>query len=149
MYLEEFFEQHKSDLQSDFWGNVSVEEAVIRTRKEAITLEKRLIDIAELGKRDRYESLSNIFKPLVNNPLTTEQFERTKAKGNLKPSWLRIYAIRADLNLFVVSGGAIKLTPTMNEREHLLLEIQKLNATRTYLFDEENYDSSSFFELII
>ncbi|MGB5926872.1 MAG: hypothetical protein WBH03_01795, partial [Cyclobacteriaceae bacterium] len=58
-------------------------------------------------------------------------------KGTLFPSWLRIYAVRLDINLFVVSGGGIKLTPTMNEREHLLKELRKLEVAVQYLREDE------------
>lgn len=67
-----------------------------------------------------------------------------KAKGLNKPSWLRIYAIRLDANLFVVSGGAIKLTETMNERAHLIQELRKLELTKAYLLDEEQADLEIF-----
>ena len=63
-----------------------------------------------------------------------------------RPSWLRIYAIRIEVNLFVVCGGAIKLTPTMNTRDHLILELYKLECTRNYLQDEDD-DNLEFFEL--
>jgi len=48
-------------------------------------------------------------------------------------SWLRLYAIRIDANVFVISGGAIKLTPNMNERDHLLKELSKLEITKSFL----------------
>lgn len=64
----------------------------------------------------------------------------------IRPSWLRIYAIRVDVNLFVISGGAIKLTPTMNETDHLILELDKLEITKQYLLDDEN-DQIDFVEL--
>ncbi len=135
-YLESFFETHKDDLESDFWGDISIEEAILRTRKEAIELERKLIDLAELGKSNRYETLSTLFKPLHDMTTSIDEFEENKAKGG----WLRIYAIRIDTNLFVISGGAIKLTRTMNEREHLLIELDKLELTKKFLQDDENAD---------
>ncbi len=30
-YLEGFFEIHKADMTNGFWGNISVEDAIIRT----------------------------------------------------------------------------------------------------------------------
>lgn len=141
-YLKNFFEAHKMDLQRDFWRNISVKEAVLRTRQEASRLERKLIEIAENGKTDRFDTLSSLFKPLYDNTIRIEDFEKNKAKSN----WLRIYAIRLDANLFVVSGGAIKLTPTMNDRAHLQLELQKLNITQKYLQEDEN-DILELFEL--
>lgn len=143
-YLEMFFEENKADLQSDFWGNISIEEAILRTRQEALELEKELIEIAELGKSDRYNTLSSLFKPLHDSTTRIDDFEENKVKGENKPSWLRIYAIRIDSNLFVISGGAIKLTRTMNERTHLVGELDKLQITKDFLTDEENSDLPIF-----
>ncbi len=141
-YLSLFFEEHKADLQSRFWGQITINEAIIKTRKEANLLEKKLIQIAQNGKTDRLDSLSTLFKPLHDRATKIEEFEKSKAKG-IKNSWLRIYAIRIDINLFVVSGGAIKLTETMNERAHLLTELQKLEITRKYL-QEYGGDENDF-----
>ncbi|MEN0005000.1 MAG: hypothetical protein AAF798_12675 [Bacteroidota bacterium] len=148
IFLEEFFEEHQSDLNSGFWGSITIEEAILKTRKEAIQLERKLLQIAESGKTDRYETLSTLFKPLRNNPIKIERFEKNKAKGNTAKSWIRIYAIRIDTNFFVITGGSIKLTPTMNERTHLLNELDKLENVRKFLLNEDNYDDSYFFELI-
>ena len=45
-YLELFFELHIEDLQSGFWGTISVEEAISKTIREAKALEKKLVQIA-------------------------------------------------------------------------------------------------------
>ncbi len=147
-YLESFFESHKIDLQSGFYNDISVEEAVIRTRNEALRLEKQLIRFAQTGKIDRYSTLSSLFKPLYDGVTRIEEYEKNKVYGDNNRSWLRIYAIRIDSNLFVISGGAIKLTPNMNEREHLKIELEKLEITKRYLQDEENSDLP-YFELFI
>lgn len=147
-YLEEFFESHKSDLESGFWGDITVEEAILKTREEAIRFEEELLELAETGKTNRFETLSTLFKPIHDTTTSIKEFEENKAKGDNKPSWLRIYAIRIDINLFVISGGAIKLTKTMNETEYLLLELQKLELTKKYLLDEDNADLE-FFQLFL
>ncbi len=145
-YLESFFEEHKTDLEREFWRNISVNEAVFWTKQEAQNLERKLIQIAENGKTDRYDTLSSLFKPLYDRTIRIEEFEKSKVKGLRNPNWLRIYAIRLDANLFVISGGAIKLTATMNERPHLLLELEKLNITQKYLRNDED-DVLDLFEL--
>lgn len=138
IYLREFFEKHLEDLKSDFWKNITIEEAISRTRKDASLLEKKLLEIAETGKTERLENLSTIFEPLSKGVI--EDYEKDKAKGLRRNSWIRIYAIRIEANVFVVCGGAIKLTRNMNEREHLLKELDKLEFTRNYLMDDESDD---------
>jgi hypothetical protein len=63
-------------------------------------------------------------------------------------SWLRIYAIRFEKNVFVITGGAIKLTPTMQERAHTQQELTKLNLCRQFLMENGVFDSDSFISMI-
>lgn len=148
-YLESFFTEHIDDLNSGFWGEISVEEAMIRTRSEANRLEDKIVEIAEMGKNDQYSTLSSLFQPLHDSTTAIESLEPNKVKGDLKKSWLRIYAIRIESNLFLITGGAIKLTRTMNERDYLLCELNKLDLVREYLNNEDNYDDHPIFELFI
>ncbi len=148
-YLESFFSTHIDDLQSGFWGNISIEDAIFQTMSEANSLEKELIKIAKMGKKDQYSTLSSLFRPLFDNTTAINPLERNKVKGYSKRSWLRMYAIRIDSNLFVITGGGIKLTPTMNERAHLKLELKKLDIVKDYLREEDNYDDHPIFELFI
>ena len=147
-YLEEFFQNNQSDLSDVFWGDFSLENAILKTRKDAQQLENKLIQIAHNGKTDRNETLSTFFRPLHKNTQSLENFEHSKAYGIKaygKPSWLRIYAIRLDINLFLVSGGAIKLTKKM-ERPHLKLELEKLNIAAEYC--KQHFDLTlGYFEI--
>ena len=43
-----------------------------------------------------------------------------------------------------MTGGAIKLTATMAEREHTLLELAKMEKVRNFLLDEGIVDKESF-----
>ena len=70
---------------------------------------------------------------------------QSKPYGQTYHSWLRLYAIRISKNLYVVSGGAIKLTKAMNGIPHLEDELKKLLTTQEYLkeiglFDEDDYE---------
>lgn len=46
--------------------------------------------------------------------------------------------------LFHLTGGAIKLTATMQEREHTQKELDKLNACRDFLKQNGVFDQDSF-----
>lgn len=47
----------------------------------------------------------------------------------------------------VITGGAIKLTRTMQEREHTLRELDKLNRCKAYLKANGVFDQDSFIDL--
>ena len=59
-------------------------------------------------------------------------------------SWLRIYAIKLEPGIYVVTGGAIKLTRTMQEREHTLVELARMEKVRRFLIENEISDKDSF-----
>lgn len=134
-YLHRFFSKNINDLRRPIWKGISVEAAIEFTRNEAKKLEKKLLDLANSGKEGG-KNLSSHFSPLSDKFIG--ELEKDKAKGLSKNSWLRIYAIRVDENLFVISGGAIKLTEKMNNVPHLDLELAKLELTKNYLQDDED-----------
>ncbi|MGG7663840.1 hypothetical protein [Dyadobacter sp. BHUBP1] len=144
-YLECFFEEHYGDLLR-FWEYMSVEEAVKITKAEAHRLNRTLLAAARAGVRGDSVNLSGIFRPLHPEAWRLGNFEKSKARGFRKHSWLRIYAIRLGMNRFVVSGGAIKLTRTMNEREHLNEELKKLEEVCGFLKGDQK-DEFGLFEL--
>lgn len=143
--LRTFFEAHEADLEDPFWEGLAVEEAILKTKKEAQELKKKLLAFAEADRQGKSLHLSELF-----SPLTYERFEKpparekTKIKG--RKTWLRMYAVRVDTNVFVICGGAIKLRPTINDRDYLQVELDKLNYTKNYLSESEN-DLFALYEL--
>lgn len=148
-YLEQFFEDNKADLQSGFYGNISVEEAVSRTIEEAEALEDYIRDVAKTGCSDPDKNRLDLTFHKLNENDYSIQLLKSKAYGLRKHSWLRIYALRIAENLYIVCGGGIKLTKTMNEREHLLKELVKIEAIKQYLkeLDLLNEDDYDFIEI--
>lgn len=143
-YLYDFFSENEKDLGEDFWSQITIEEAVERTRAEAKRLEEKLLEVARKGKENSDITLSSIFKPLSDKEIGQE-YEKDKLRGDHKKSWLRIYAIRIDVNVFLITGGAIKLTKTMNCRPHLIKELEKLEICKKYL-QEDDEDELDIYE---
>lgn len=143
--LRTFFDTHEADLNEAYWEGITIDEAIEKTRSEAKELERILIEYAEEGKTIRLKNLSMLFKPLSDGKIEKD-FEKDKVKVDGKKTWIRLYAIRIDANLFVVCGGAIKLRKTLNDRNYLLKEIDKLDITQKYLTDEDS-DALELFEL--
>ena len=68
------------------------------------------------------ERLQDLFEPLHKRE--NEDYSLLKSKA--KNSWLRLYAIRIEENLYVITGGSIKLTKSMQDRTHTNLELKKI-----------------------
>lgn len=143
-YLESFFEENKSDLNQEFWHYLTVEEAVLRTIEESKDFEDYILKaINEGGKNEECNLNSLVFKPL-NKYETQIEYQKSKSYGTERKSWLRIYAIRVCANVFVVTGSAIKLTATMNDREHTFNELKKMENVVKYLKQNNIIDEDDF-----
>ena len=72
---------------------------------------------------------------------------KEKAKGTRKTghaSWLRIYALKFEPDAYLITGGAIKLTHTMEEREHTRHELIRLEQVRNFLLEQGAVDLDGF-----
>lgn len=144
-YLFEFFTLHHNDLNDGYYGkNISIQQAIIFTQNEAEYLFYQLEQLAISGTTINGDNLSLAFKPLHNHEYSQKDLQEVKAKTPIKKRWLRIYAIKIGPNTFIVTGGAIKLVGTMDERIHLLKEKQKLDDIKNYLKEEGILDQDDF-----
>ena len=149
-YLDAFFTTHQHDLQKEFYNYISIEDAIFDTIDEAEQLEIELLKLAELGKCEQTKTLQTIFKPLDNREksvINIPSLQACKAKGDWSKSWLRIYAIRINSNMFIVTGGAIKLTEKM-DRPHLENELEKLDKVKAFLTEQDIIDENDLIEYI-
>ena len=48
--------------------------------------------------------------------------------------------------VYIITGGAIKLTATMQEREHTRKELVKMDKVRRYLLEENIIDDDGFID---
>lgn len=143
-YLLDFFMEHFDDLKGYFHIE-RLDEAVSDTFEDAEDLQELVLDFPYT------EHLDSLFKPLDITDAQSNELSREKARNwdrKRHASWLRIYAIRLGPDVYVVTGGAIKLTRTMQEREHTALELQKLNRCKAFLKSNGVFDQDSFVELI-
>ena len=137
-FLETFFEENINDLNSGYYSRISVPEAIQQTRISAVRIRKQFDEF--INSKSNHENLQSIFRPLSNSESTFKQLSKEKNKSG----WLRIYAIRVSKNTYVISGGAIKLTATMNEIPHLLQELKKLDLTKQFLVEQGLTDEYDF-----
>lgn len=143
-YLFDFFEKNENDLNSKFY-DYSILEAVRITKREAEDFRDLILETKENGQIIDKGTLYSLFEALSESEYRLNNFKKHKAYGLENKTWLRIYAIEVQ-DCFVITGGAIKLTRTMNEREHTLLELQKLEKVKAELKDLGIYDQEGLIQ---
>ncbi len=139
-WLRAFFKEHISDLAS-YFKITDVNEAIYDTLDDAERLQCLIMDIspdADLDKIFRHLEPSRISEMLLGKEKARLDIRRKHA------SWLRIYAIKLSQGIYIITGGAIKLTATMQERQHTLEELSKMERVRNFLISENIADDESF-----
>lgn len=138
MFLFQFFTDNETDLKGEF----TVEEAVDKTRIEVKKFRKRMLELA----CSKPHKLNLFFTNLDNLEYRQAILPRQKAKQK----WLRLYALKIEYDentFYVITGGMIKLTERMEDRNHGKHERTKLNGCKDFLKDNGVYDADSFFEI--
>ena len=141
-WLRGFFYENKGDLES-YFKVTDVNKAIFDTIEDSDRLQCLILDLSPDADLER------LFRPLDNRQTFAMMLDKEKArlkKEGSHPSWLRLYAIRLDEGAFIVTGGAIKLTATMAEREHTLQELFKMERVRNFLLEEGIIDKDSFID---
>lgn len=140
MWLREFFKANWQDL-STYFKITNLNQAIYDTIEDSDKLECLIMDISPNA------NLDELFRPLENGRMSETMLSKEKARIKDRPrhaSWLRIYAIKLEPGVYIVTGGAIKLTATMQEREHTLNELQKMEQVRQFLMVNHVIDESAF-----
>lgn len=141
-WLRAFFKANIADLES-YFKITNINEAITRTIDDSSQLEGIILDISPEANLDL------IFRPLSNSQIGEILLGKEKARlKNLigRSSWLRIYAIKLAKGVYIITGGAIKLTATMQEREHTAKELANIERVRNFLLSEKIIDDESFIE---
>lgn len=142
-WLADFFTQNIDDLVS-YFKITSVEDAIYQTMEDRDELACIIMDISpEANLVSPEANLDHFFRPLDNNRISEMLLRKEKGRPN-RMSWLRLYAIKLSMGIYIITGGAIKLTKTMQEREHTLQELEKMEKVRNFLIKEHVFDENSF-----
>jgi len=140
VWLRTFFKNNMDDLAS-YFRITDVNEAIYDTIEDSDKLQCLILDISPDADLDK------LFRPLENSRFADMLLGKEKARlrnASRHASWLRIYAIKLEPGIYVITGGAIKLTRTMQEREHTLKELAKMEKVRRFLLDNNIIDKDSF-----
>jgi hypothetical protein len=135
-YVYQFLTENKQDVNTG-----TIEDLTEQIHEDANTIEEILFKLSAT----KGEKLDSFFKPLHNSEYQFKLLSLQKGRKN----YLRIYALKIDENCFVITGGAIKLTHLMEERESTLKELQKLEKAKQFLKSNDVFDLDSFYEFLI
>lgn len=143
IWLRDFFFKNEKDL-NEYFKITDIDKAIYETINEADCLQCLILDLAIDANLDR------LFRPLEPSRTSDSLLGKEKAKGRgiQHGSWLRIYAIKAGEKTYIITGGAIKLTATMQEREHTLKQLQKMESVRNYLLSAGIVDGEGFIDFL-
>jgi len=142
-YLEDYFDKYEKELKS-FYPNMTVEKAVRKTLMEVMDFDAKVYEAANKKKLGKF-----IFRALHKTDKQRTYID-SKAYGPDNKSWLRLYAIRLAEDIYVVTGGGIKLTEAMTTNE-LKDELKNLKKAKKALLKmgllEAEKGSTGFLEL--
>ena len=136
----DFFLANMADLES-YFKITDINQAIYDTIDDNQRMQCLILDISPEADLDK------LFRPLENSRTSEMLLGKEKAKIKERPqhaSWLRIYAIKLEPGCYIITGGAIKLTRTMQEREHTLNELKKMEQVRNYLIRNQAIDADGF-----
>lgn len=138
-YLQNYFIENEKFIINNPKLNISSETQFIDTVIDNAQDTDEILE--ELSKN---QNLEEFFIELSNTQPLYEILSKRKGRKNI----LRIYAIKIDENCFVITGGAIKITDTMQQHKTTTNELKKLKKCKAFLLEHDVIDSESFYELL-
>ena len=142
-FVTEFLEVNKEHLKSDIWQRTpEVEDAARQVLDEAENLEtlfKELNDNTSEGIKPDFDSH---FLYLDGKYKYELKWPPMKSYGTIRPSLLRLYAIKMEENVYLITGGGIKLSDTIQNSPGLKdYVIQDIDRVRCFLKENGIMDS--------
>ena len=130
-----FFKQNEAYLNRDFWRNIpNIESATRQVIKEAQNLELLLDELYHNTLKNLTPDLDIHFKLLNGEFKNTYEYIPVKSYGTDRPSLLRLYAIKLKDNMYVITGGGIKLGDTIQNSPKLKgTALQEIRRVRDHL----------------
>lgn len=144
LYLNDFYDQNIHFFQAPYWRHLSKTDFVCSVKYCSYAIFQQL-------RRALYDdSLEELFKPLSEDDEKKADYERIKVKskfGNIAGRFaFRIYAIKIEDGVYVITGGTIKIVKEMHEAPNTHIELKKINKVYSVLGGID--DKESFVEFI-
>ncbi|SRR5690554_4114721 len=125
-YVFNFYEKNKKTIED---GPITPYGYSFEDFSEEIMFDLEQLEEFIKSVKDGDVELDDCFAPLSKD----EEEIKVLSLRKRRCKWLRIYAIRVYENLYVVTGGAIKITKTMQKHRDTKNELAQLNYSRDWL----------------
>ena len=130
-----FMLENEKELQRETWERTNT--PMLATRKvmeEAEELEDIIYELCENSEEGSTPDLDSLFNFLDGKYKNIYTLTPTKSYGPDRPSMLRLYAIKIEKNVYLITGGGIKLADTIQNspglKDHV---IQNIDLVRNWL----------------
>lgn len=147
-YLIDFFEQNEDFLKKPIWCKVPVPEAATQqVVKEAAEMEDWLEQLADNCKKNRGDDYDSLFQ-FLNKKRYEKVIDRLpmKSYGYMRPSMIRMYAIKLKSNCYVITGGGIKLNDAIQDSPALDHVLHEIDSVRKFMIENGIIDQNDLIE---
>lgn len=130
-FVSKFMEDHQEYLGASIWQKIHTpEDATRQVLDEAEDLIKLFDELYENTQSGINPDFDTHFYHLEGKYVYSIEWQPMKSYGTNRPSMLRIYAIKMGKNIYLITGGGIKLSRTIQEspdlQDHVLQNIDKV-----------------------
>ena len=138
-YLVSFFTENKDYVNTEFWINAGIdpndpEKSAERVIDEADSLESYIGQLAANCSEGLKPDFDEYFHFLGGKYKCLWSLEPMKSYGTSSPSLLRLYAIKIDVNCYLIVYGGIKLGDTIQNSPVLKDKVfSKIDAVLHFL----------------
>jgi len=138
LHVRKFCGRHKHRIQNHpyFMDVNDVNDAAQQIEQEVKWFEQQLLlPESDSAYQPAYtRQLTRLFEPLANAPIDPAD-RRFKAKASIstRNKFLRLYALQIEDGLFLITGGGMKFTRTMQQDPLLQQELEKLSQVANLL----------------
>lgn len=132
--MMEFFTANENYLKTGFWNMCNTpEKATQRVLNDASRWRKNIKKLNENSENGKIPDLDQYFKEFGGKYLYISYATVAKGYGMESPSFLRIYAIRMGSNVYLITGGGIKLNNAIQNSPELDKELKKIDHVIQFL----------------
>lgn len=132
----EFFKTNECYLKNDFWGKYGLtpENAAASVIEDVYELEQYIEDLCKHSRCGTYPDLDDYFRYLDGQYAYELEFIPMKGYGSCSPTFVRIYALKIQPNVYVIVYGGLKLAKKIKDSPVLKDDVMwRIDTARRFL----------------